>query len=114
MGIGVTDVVTSSQARQGWFAAGAAHADVAMASTVKAPFLKVHGDDRTWAIACMGAPVFVIQGIGFGLDNMVNYVSPNVRGVTAQYYLTRFFTFRNLIASIREWPQCIRNIRVSR
>jgi len=83
---------------------GAAYVDMAMASIAEAPFLKVHGDDGVRAIAHMGTPVFIIQGIGFGLDSVVNSIFPNVRGVTAQYYLVRFFTFRNLVAVIREWP----------
>ena len=62
---------------------GAVYADVAMAFTVEAPFLKVYGDDGARAIARVGTPVFIIQGIGFGLDNTVNRISPNVRGVTA-------------------------------
>ena len=97
-------MVTSLQVWQGWFATGAACADVAMASIAEAPFLKIYGDDGAQTIVHMGAPVFIFQGIGFGLDNAVNSVSPNVRGVTALYYLVRFFTFGNLVAAIREWP----------
>jgi len=97
-------MVTSLQAGQCWFAARAVCTDVAVASTAKAPFLEVHGDDRAWVIVCIGAPVFIFQGISFGLDNAFNSVSPNVRGVTTQYYLARFFTFGNLFAVKREWP----------
>ena len=85
--------------------------DVAMASTAKAPSLKVHGDDGAQAIVHVGASVFIVQGISFGLNNTVNIVSPNVRRVTAQYSLIRFSTFGNLSAFILEWPQCTGNIR---
>ena len=113
-GAGVTDAITSlqvGQAGQQWFAVRAVRADVAMASTAEVPFLKVHRDDRAGAVVHMGAVVFIFQGIGFGLDNMVNSVFPNVRGVTAQYFLMSFFTFGKLGAFILEWPQCVGNIR---
>jgi hypothetical protein len=84
-----------------------------MASTVEAPFLEVHGDKGAQAIVRMGMPVFVIQGISFGLDNAVNSAFPNVRGVTAQYFSARFSTFGNLFALVLEWPQCTRTIRGS-
>jgi len=80
---GVTGMVTSLQVWQGWFAVGAACMDVAVASTTEAPFLEIHGDDGVQVIVCIGAPVFIVQGISFSLDNAVNSVSPNVRGVTA-------------------------------
>jgi len=75
--------VTSLQVGQWQFAVGAACADVAMASTAEAPFLEVEWDDGAQALARVGTPVFVVQGIGFGLDNMVNSVSPRGSRVTA-------------------------------
>jgi len=74
---------------------------MAVASTAKASPMQVHGEDRVraWAIAHMGASVF----LGFSLDNMVNSVIPNIRGMRARYYFTRFSTFGNLIAAIGDW-----------
>jgi hypothetical protein len=46
----------------------------------------------------MGASV----DLGFGLDNAVNSISPNIRGVRTRYYLMRFNTFGNLVAAIRD------------
>ena len=61
----------------------------------------------------MGASVFIVQGIGFCLDNVVNSISPNVRGVTAVYFVMRLNTFGSLGALILEQPQCAGNIRRS-
>jgi len=61
-----------------------------------------YGDDgarvRMRAIARMGASV----DLGFGLDNAVNSISPNIREVRTRYYLMRFNTFGNLVAAIRD------------
>jgi len=57
--------------------------DVAMASTVEAPFLEVVLNDGAWAIAHVGMPVFLVQGVGFGLDDTVNSVSPRGSGAMA-------------------------------
>jgi len=114
VGTGVIGVVTTLQAWQAgqwWFAVGAARTDVAMASTMEAPFLKVHGDDGVQVIVCMGAPVFIVQGLGFCLDNAVNSISSNVRGVTAVYFVMRLNTFGSLGTLILERPQCVGNIR---
>ena len=101
MGAGVTRAVSSLQAGQWGVAARALRADVAVASTAKASPMQVHGDDGAWAwaIACMGVLVF----LGFGLDNAVNSVSPNIRGVRAKHYLMRFSTFGNLVVAIGDW-----------
>ena len=116
MDAGVTSVVTSlqvGQAGQWWFDVWAVRTDVAMASTVEAPFLKIYGDDGARAIAHMGTSVFIIQDISLCLDNMVNSVSPNVRGVTAVYFIAGLNTFGSLGILILEWPQCTGNIRGS-
>ena len=78
-GAGVTRAVFSSQARQWRVASRAVRADVAMASTMEAPSMQVHRDDGVWAwaIAHIGASV----DLGFGLNNAVNSISPNIRGV---------------------------------
>jgi len=83
VGAGVTRAVSSLQVQQGWIAARAAHADMAMASTTEAPSMEVHGDDgawvQTWAIVCMGGSFF----LSFGFNHVVNGLSPNIRGMRA-------------------------------
>jgi len=78
----------------------AACTDVAMASTAKASPIQIHGDDGAWAWAI--ARIGVSVNLGFSLDNAVNSVSPNIRGVRTRYYLTRFSTFGNLVTAVRD------------